>query len=101
MMSPRLTKFTALAGLGLAFALAFPSNSFAGKYRYKTVTAHSRYANGSITAPIRRGRLGVWEVRLPGGTWLPCFGGCRFTLRQEALDFWETLNEEGGGPGRG
>ena len=30
---------------------------------------------------------------MPGGTWIGCKLDCRETLREEAIDFFETLNE--------
>lgn len=57
-----------------------------------TVTACSKYGKGCITAPVRRGRV-EHEVRMPGGTWIGCKLDCRETLREEAIDFFETLNE--------
>ncbi len=56
------------------------------------VTACSRYGKGCITGATRSGRFDR-EVRLPGGTWIGCKRDCRETLREEALDFFETLRE--------
>ena len=42
--------------------------------------------------PTRRGRV-EREVRLPGGTWIGCKLDCRETLREESVDFFETLRE--------
>jgi hypothetical protein len=64
-----------------------------------TVTACSRYGNGCITVPVRPGRFGP-EMRLKGGTWIDCRGSCKDTLREETVDFWETLRERTGGNGR-
>jgi hypothetical protein len=52
----------------------------------------SRYGKGCISAPVRPGRWGL-EVRLPGGSWIDCRRDCRRTLREETIDFFETLNE--------
>lgn len=57
-----------------------------------TVTACSRYGKGCITGPTRPGRFDR-EVRLPGGSWISCKRDCRETLREETLDFFETLRE--------
>ncbi len=57
-----------------------------------TVSVCSRYGAGCISAPVRQGRNGR-EIRLPGGTWIECKGDCRNTLREETLDFFETLRE--------
>lgn len=59
------------------------------------VTAISQYGNGTLTAPVRPARYG-YEVRLPGGVWIYCAGGCAETLRREKLDYWETRNEDRG-----
>ena len=59
------------------------------------VTTCSRYGKGCISGPTRRGRM-EREVRLPGGTWIGCKMDCRETLREEAIDFFETLRERSG-----
>lgn len=51
------------------------------------VVAESRFGNGTVSGPVRYGRLGR-EVRLPGGTWEPCRRSCSETLRVETVDFW-------------
>lgn len=61
-----------------------------------SVTACSRYGNGCYSAPTRYGRFGR-EMRLKGGTWIDCKGSCNDTLREETVDFWETLRERSGG----
>lgn len=60
-----------------------------------TVTACSRYGNGCVTVPVRPGRFGP-EMRLKGGTWIDCKGSCKDTLREDTVDFWETLRERSG-----
>jgi hypothetical protein len=30
---------------------------------------------------------------MPGGTWIGCKTNCQQTLREESLDFFETLND--------
>lgn len=76
--------------------LAFPSLEASAQRRSSgetgTVTACSRYGKGCITGPTRPGRFDR-EVRLPGGTWIGCKRDCRETLREETLDFFETLRE--------
>ncbi|MGE0765334.1 MAG: hypothetical protein AB7L90_02620 [Hyphomicrobiaceae bacterium] len=57
-----------------------------------SVVACSDYGRGCIRGAVRRG-LVEREVRMPGGTWIGCKGNCRRTLREESLDFFETLNE--------
>lgn len=57
-----------------------------------SVTACSRYGKGCLSAPTRRGSV-EREVRLPGGTWIGCKLDCRETLREESIDFFETLRE--------
>ena len=45
----------------------------------------------AISAPVRRGPRGD-EVRLPGGTWVPCSFNCYFTLRNATVDFWRRYD---------
>lgn len=59
----------------------------------RAVTACSRHGNGCLTTPVRMSAFGA-ELRLPSGTWIGCKGDCRETLRQEAIDIWETLQEK-------
>jgi len=64
------------------------------------VTAQSRIGNGTVSGPVRQAALGR-EVRLPGGTWIPCRHSCSETLRVETIDYWDahgpnaTANESG------
>lgn len=58
----------------------------------QTVSACSLYGNGCYTAPVRQGRFGP-EMRLKGGTWIDCRGSCQDALREETVDFWETLRD--------
>ena len=58
-----------------------------------TVKVCSLYGKGCVTAPTRPGQFNDREVRLPGGTWIACKLDCRQTLREESVDFFETLNE--------
>ena len=57
-----------------------------------SVTACSRYGKGCVTGAVRQGR-NEQEVRMPGGTWIGCKRDCRETLREETLDFFETLRD--------
>ena len=68
-------------------AAAYSRSQRGGETGY--VTAESRWGHGSISAPVRPSRTGA-EVRLPGGTWVPCARSCAETLRQETVDFWEA-----------
>ena len=85
--------FSALAALAL---FASPGPAEVARGGGGTVTACSQYGNGCMTVPVRRGRFGP-EMRLKGGTWIDCRGSCIDTLREEAVDFWETQREKGGG----
>jgi hypothetical protein len=58
------------------------------------VRAESDWGNQTISAPVRRGRLG-YEVRLPGGNWVDCRRDCAETLRVETIDFWQSRGPEG------
>lgn len=63
--------------------------------RYITVT--SRYdAWKTVSGPVRQGRFGK-QVRLPGGAWVDCEIDCYHTLRTQTIDYWQTLQEQGGG----
>ncbi|AHB50419.1 hypothetical protein W911_16545 [Hyphomicrobium nitrativorans NL23] len=55
----------------------------------KSVKACSQHGNGCLVAPVRKARFGL-EAQLKSGTWIPCRGDCRETIRQDVLDFWET-----------
>jgi hypothetical protein len=57
-----------------------------------SVRACSRYANGCVTGAVRPGQFDR-QVRMPGGTWIDCKQDCRETLREETVDFFETLRE--------
>jgi hypothetical protein len=58
------------------------------------VVAESRFGHGSVSGPVRNTPVGR-EVRMPGGTWIPCGRNCAETLRIETVDFWEN---KGAGP---
>jgi hypothetical protein len=78
----------------LAAAVLLPAAAEARRERDtgSGVTTCSRYGKGCISAPTRRGAV-EREVRLPGGTWIGCKMDCRETLREESIDFFETLRE--------
>lgn len=63
------------------------------------VVAESRWGNGTVSGPVRRGPKG-WQVRLPGGTWIDCVRSCTNTLRVQTVDFWQTNTAQprDGGP---
>lgn len=79
----------AVAGV-LALALATPADAAKAKKRVKTgyVTTYGYSAPIAVSGPVRYGRSGK-EVRLPGGSWVNCFGGCAEALRKNTVDFWE------------
>ena len=80
---------------GLAVLAAMAASAPVAEAQRKSagsVTACSHYGKGCITAPVRRGRVET-EVRMPGGTWIGCKLDCRETLREEAIDFFETLRD--------
>lgn len=81
---------TALFGAAALAAMSAPADAARRAYEDGTViTAYSRYGNGSIDAPIRRGRY-AWEVMLPRGTWVSCRRSCEETLRVETIDIFEN-----------
>lgn len=83
-----------LIAAGPAFLLSSSGPAEAGRW-LKTppegdaAVAVSRYGNGTVSGPVRRGPTG-YEVRLPGGTWIACRRSCAETLRVETVDFFET-----------
>lgn len=91
-----------ILALGVAPMLVASSLATAGPYE-GYVTAHSRYGNGEVSAPVRLAQFGR-QVKLPGGPWLYCETNsllfdrnrpCSETLRRESIDFWETRSEDG------
>lgn len=83
----------ALSALGALPVLAAGPAEAAAKGG--TVTACSRYGNGCYTAPVRPGQFGP-VMRLKNGTWIDCKGSCKDTLREETVDYWDTLREKSG-----
>ena len=72
---------------------AGPGDARPGRDQGGTVKVCSLYGKGCLAAPTRPGRFNDREVRLPGGTWIACKLDCKQTLREESVDFFETLNE--------
>jgi hypothetical protein len=63
-----------------------------GSAAYPHITVQSDlYPTETISAPVRPGPRGD-EVRLPGGTWVPCGFNCYFTLRNATIDFWRRYD---------
>jgi hypothetical protein len=59
---------------------------------YLHITTSSQYdPSDSISGAVRRDPRGD-EVRLPGGTWVPCGFNCYFTLRNATVDFWQRYD---------
>lgn len=84
----------AIAALVVAIAPTSASTAEAARYSaksksYGSVTSCSRWGNGCLTLPVRRGRFG-YEARGKGGTWIDCRGDCEQALREDVIDFWET-----------
>ena len=87
---------TGVVALGVSI-LGGPAN--AARWRqavtdpaYPHVTVQSElYPSETISAPVRSGPRGD-EVRLPGGTWVPCGFNCYFTLRNATIDFWRRYD---------
>lgn len=87
----------ALAGAVACLALMVSSAEAATRPRggggAGSVTSCSRYGNGCITLATRSGRNGT-EYRTPGGSWIDCRLDCREAIREDVVDFWETLREK-------
>ena len=79
-------RLTAMSGLALAGVMLTGATAIASE---GYVTAHSRFGNGSVTAPVREARNGA-QVRLPGGSWVYCRRSCSETLRVETVDIFEN-----------
>jgi hypothetical protein len=98
----RATRWVTLY-LAFAFATAAPCLGFepapAEQWRggpedaaYPHITVPTEYdPSETATGAVRHGPRGD-EVRLPGGTWVPCGFNCFFTLRNATVDFWRRYN---------
>ena len=76
------------AALPSAEAKRYINHSKYGGYdRIKIVSRFS--PNKYVIVPIRDGRYGDAEVRLPGGTWIDCERNCEWTVQKKYLDIWE------------
>jgi hypothetical protein len=89
-----MTAAASVAFAGLVAAEAAPRKKAAERGSV-SVQACSNYGHGCTTAPVRRTGVGE-EFRMPGGTWVSCRQDCKTALREEVLDFWETLRERAG-----
>jgi hypothetical protein len=91
-----------LAAAALALSLSGADARSRGAYDAGPgyVVAESRWGNGTVTGPVRRGPVG-WQVRLPGGTWVDCVRSCSETLRLRTVDFWQTVGRDAAEQGRG
>ena len=93
----RLALMSALTAGALALILAAPAS--ADRWRreptdpgYRHITVPSQLdASESVSGPVRSTPRGD-EVRLPGGTWVPCGFNCYFTLRNATVDFWRRYD---------
>lgn len=92
----RHAKAVVLVAVATALAplLILPNSALAKKAKDGggSVTACSHYARGCVSGSVRRGRRQA-QVRMPGGTWIDCKGDCRQTLREESVDFFDTLRD--------
>ena len=83
-----------VVGLGVLGVGALAQPAHAERWRqavtdpaYPHITVESElYPSETISAPVRSGPRGD-EVRLPGGTWVPCGFNCDFTLRNATTYF--------------
>jgi hypothetical protein len=80
-----------------ACAVVLPAAAEARPSTDGVIKVCSRYGKGCVTAPTRPGQFNDRQVRLPGGTWIACKLDCRETLREESIDFFETLRERAPG----
>lgn len=88
-------KATAAVLALVALAHAGPGGAEAASRRGgdDAVKSCSRYGNGCRTVAVRSGRNGL-EYRSPGGSWVECRRDCREAVREDVIDFWETLREK-------
>ncbi len=93
-MVSRVT-LSAIAGLMMAAAPGTVDAQSAREVREGRVSTCSTYGNGCATARIRP-IASDYEFRMPSGTWVRCRQDCKSALREEVLDFWETLRERSG-----
>lgn len=84
-----------LTAVGAMAATAPAESQSAREIKAGRVGVCSTYGNGCATAPIRR-TASDFEFQMPGGTWVRCRQDCKSALREEVLDFWETLRERSG-----
>jgi len=94
MMVSRAT-LSAIAMLVMAAVPSTVGAQSAREIREGRVSVCSLYGNGCRTVPIRRAQYD-YELRMPGGSWVSCRQDCKTALREEVLDFWETLRERSG-----
>jgi hypothetical protein len=93
----RLALSSVVTAGALASILAAPAS--AERWRgepadpaYPHITVPSQlHASESISGAVRSTPRGD-EVRLPGGTWVPCGFNCYFTLRNATVDFWRRYD---------
>jgi hypothetical protein len=86
---------SAIAGMAWIAAPGTVDAQSAREIREGRVSVCSTYGNGCATVPIRRAKFD-YELRMPSGSWVSCRQDCKSALREEVLDFWETLRERSG-----
>lgn len=95
----KAARIIAMALGASAFVVAVAGPASAERWRrapadtaYPHITSQSEYyPSDTVTGAVRRGPRGD-EVRLPGGTWVPCGFNCYFTLRNATVDFWRRYD---------
>jgi hypothetical protein len=85
-----------LAALAFGVVLAEPASAERWRRQidqtYPHITAQSDwYPSETATGAVRRTPRGD-EVRLPGGTWVPCGFNCYHTLKNATVDFWRRYD---------
>lgn len=92
-MDRRTATAAALVLVALAYPLGPGAEAASRRGGEDGVTSCSRYGNGCRTVAVRSGRNGL-EYRSPGGSWIECRRDCREAVREDVIDFWETLREK-------
>jgi hypothetical protein len=87
-----MRRATILTAMATALLGAMTTQAGAGNPPYAHITVQSDlYPSQTISGAVRQGPRGD-EVRLPGGTWVPCGFNCYFTLRNATIDFWRRYD---------
>jgi hypothetical protein len=93
MRNAKVTAGALIAAIALLSALTpAVAERRLGIEAHPEITVQSEiYPSQTVSGAVRRGPRGD-EVRLPGGTWVPCGFNCYYTLRNATIDFWRRYD---------